>query len=49
MIEQIKERIKQRLKQAKERYEKWELTTEEYNNCVKHWRKLLFTLEQKKC
>lgn len=39
------EKIKERLKQAKEKYDCWELTTIEYNKFVRHCRKLLTLLK----
>ena len=48
-MEKIVAMIKEKLKQAKEKMECWELTVQEYNKYVRHCRKLLLTLEQKKC
>jgi len=47
MIEQIIVMIKEKLKQAKELLEQWELSVEDYNKFVKHCRKLLHTLKTK--
>lgn len=48
-MEKTKALIKEKLKQAKEKMQCWELSIEDYNKYVRHCRKLLTLLEVRRC
>ena len=46
-MKETEKMIKERLKEAKQKMEVWEITVQEYNRYVKICRKILYTLEKK--